>query len=117
MKKLIVLVGMLGSFALYAEQVERMPMQDYLPTEFDEMFEIKTDAYNKVVLDCWGFVKGVYFYRQDKISTQVYMEETECLEFNQFLADAKNQHQAVCLELDADAKFLEVTNKTPEECK
>jgi len=117
MKKLIVLVGIMGSFALQAEQIERMTMKDYLPTEFDEMFEIKTDLYKKVILDCQGFFKGVYFYRQDKISHQIYMEEEDCKDLNQYLVDAKNQHQAICFELDAEEKILEITDKSVSECK
>lgn len=117
MKKLIVLVGIVSSFALRAEQIERMAMKDYLPTEFDEMYEIKTDAYKKVILDCQGFFKGVYFYRENKISLQVYMEEDDCKTLNQYFTDAKKQHQEICLELDADAKYLDVTEKPAANCK
>ena len=119
MKKLIVLVGMSGALVTQAGVIVRAPVQDYLPTENYAMFEIKSNAsaFQKIILDCQGFNMGVYFYNNNKMQTQVHMDEPDCEEFHQFLTDANSQHQSVCLELDADAKFLEVTDKKEEDCK
>jgi hypothetical protein len=117
MKKLIVLVCVVGVFSASAGNVIRSSMMDYLPTENYAMFEIKTIKYQKLILDCQGFNMGMYFYNNDKVQTQIHMDEADCEDFNQFLTDANNQHQSVCLELDADAKRLEVTDKKIEDCK
>jgi hypothetical protein len=116
MKKLIILVGVIGVFSAKAAQVTRSSVEDYQTTENYAMFEIKTPAFQKVILDCQGFNMGVYFYQNDKIQTQIHMDEEDCLNFNQFLNASKVGHVPVCLELDAEAKYLEVTDKKAEDC-
>lgn len=117
MKKLMILVGIGGALTAQAGEVVRTPLQDYVLTENYAMFEIKTPKFQKVILDCQGFNMGVYFYNNSKIQTQVHMDEPDCEEFHQFLTESNDQHRAVCLELDADANFLEVTDKKEDDCK
>lgn len=116
MKKLIVFVGLLSSLTVSAESIIRMPMEDYLPTDNYAMFEIKTTHFQKVVLDCQGFIHGMYFYNNDKYERQIAMDEQDCDSLNKYLTTAKAEHQPVCLELDTDANSLEVSEKSTE-CK
>jgi hypothetical protein len=119
MKKLIILVGISWGISTQAGTIVRAPMLDYLPTENYAMFEIKSNMINfqKIILDCQGFNMGVYFYNKDKVQNQFHMDEQDCEGFHQFLTDSKNQHQSICLEIDANSKVLEVTDKKLEDCK
>ena len=116
MRKLIVLVGVLGTLAAHGEEIVLMPLLDYIPTENYAMFEIKTLHYQKVILDCQGFIHGLYFYHSDKYERQIPMDETDCENFHQFLSEANAEHRSVCLELHKDSNSLEVTDKT-DECR
>ena len=116
MKKLIILIGILGSFGVAADLVARMPMKDYLPTKYDFMYEIKTDKYDKITLDCQGFVKGLYFYWGGTLERQIVMEEELCDYTNEFLLKSKNDSNPVCLELNADENSILFSRKV-EECK
>jgi hypothetical protein len=117
MKKLIILVGLIGAFNANADAIIRSSISAYLPTENYAMFELKATKFQKVILDCQGFNMGVYFYKKDKTQNQIHMDEPECVEFAQFLEDAMKKHQAVCFELDADQNFLDVTDKNSKDCK
>lgn len=117
MKNMLILVGILGAFAVKAESVVNLPVLAYLPTQFELMHEIKTNQYEKVVLDCQGYVMGMYFYQNGKYERQIVMTEKSCLEFDKFLVDTQEQHQPVCLELDRDSNSLDVTDKDLDECK
>lgn len=119
MKKLIIFVGLMGAQIAQAGAITRMPVLDYLSTENYAMFEIKsnTPTYQKIILDCQGFNMGVYFYKNRKVETQVHLDEADCEDFHQFLSESNNQHRPVCLELDADARYIEVSDKKVEECK
>jgi hypothetical protein len=117
MKKLIVIVGLISFYGAHAGELVRTPIIDYLPTDNYAMFEIKTKLYQKVILDCQGFNMGVYFYKHNKIQNQIHMDESDCQNFHQFLTDSKAQNHLGCLEYDAEAKQLEVTDKKAKECK
>jgi hypothetical protein len=117
MKKLIIFVGLLSSFNVSAESILKMPMKDYLPTNNYAMFEIKTTHFQKVVLDCQGFIHGMYFYNNNKYERQIAMDEQDCNSLNEYLTLANSEHQPVCLELNTDANSLDVTEKSADDCK
>ena len=101
---------------MHAGAVVRLPVLDYLPTDNYAMFEIKTLHYQKVILDCQGFIHGLYFYNSDKYERQISMDEESCDSFHQFLTDAKTNHKPVCLELDTALNSVDVTDKSAD-CK
>jgi hypothetical protein len=97
-----------------AELISRMPVKDYVQTNFDFMYEIKTDNYQKIVLDCQGFIKGMRFYYNDQEERLIYMDEEVCDEANKFLSDSKVNGEPVCLELDADLNSILFSRKTTD---
>lgn len=117
MKKLIVLVGVLGAMAAQASSVVKMPLLDYQPTENYAMYEIKTLHYQKVVLDCQGFIHGMYFYNSDKYERQIAMDEQDCDSLHEYLLDAHDKNKPVCLELNKDFNSLEVSETPLPDCK
>lgn len=116
MKKLIILIGILASNGVFADLIAKMPMKDYVSTKFDYMYEIKTDNYDKIILDCQGFVKGLYFYWGGSLERQIVMEEELCDYTNEFLTKSKAEKNPVCLELNADENSI-VFSREVEKCK
>lgn len=57
MKKLLALTVLLSSFGAIAS-VERVLILDYVGTDSERMFEVKTNKYDKVILDCQSFIQG-----------------------------------------------------------
>jgi hypothetical protein len=115
MRKLSFLLGILGpiSFNLYSSELMRM--RDYKKTDFDYMYEVKVDAYSKVILDCQGFIKGMNFYQEKKLEQIVYMDEEECDQSNEFLKDSIENQRPVCIELDTDEHTILFSRKI-EDC-
>lgn len=114
MKKLIILIGLSVGMNAYAEPIFRMPVKDYVPTELEFMYELKTDNYDKVMLDCMGFIKGMRFYYNGAEERLVYMEEEVCDEVNNYLQTSKDNNEPVCLELDANENSILFSRKTTD---
>jgi hypothetical protein len=91
-----------------------MPMLDYTKTEFDYMYEVKTEAYQKIILDCQGFIMGMGFYYNDQMERKIYMDEETCQDVNQFLRDSKKNNEPVCLELNAETNSILFSRKTTD---
>lgn len=89
-------------------------MKDYVKTEFDYMFEVKTDKYEKVILDCQGFIMGMSFYYNGSLERKVYMDEDVCGEVNQFLSESKANSEPVCMELNVETNALVFSRKTTD---
>jgi hypothetical protein len=111
MKKLMVLVGIMVSFTLKAELVERALMEDYVPVaDRDFAFEVKTKKFDKVILDCGGFVGWMTFYRSEKIVHNVYMDTySDCPNMHDFLNGSKQDKKPVCLSVAGNS--LTVSNE------
>jgi hypothetical protein len=78
------------------------------------MYELKTDKYEKVILDCQGFIKGMRFYYNNQEERLVYMEEDTCDEVHAFLSDSKTNGDPVCLELNADKNSIVFSRETTD---
>ena len=111
MKKVIILVGLLAAFAVKAETVEKVLMEDYLPVEGrDFAFEIKTKKFDKVILDCGGFVGWMTFYRDGKIAHNIYLDTySDCPNMHDFLNGSKENKKPVCMQVEGNA--LTVSNR------
>lgn len=105
MKKVIVLVGLLIAFGVKAETVERVLMEDYIPVEGrDFAFEVKTQKFEKIILDCGGLAGWMTFYRDGKIAHNVYMDTYfDCPNMHEFLNGSKENKKPVCLQVDGNA--------------
>ena len=116
MKNLIVLVGIMGSMMAKADTFSRMPVEDYFKTNFDYMYEIKTAKYDKIILDCQGFIMGMSFYANNNSEAErkIYMDEELCDQVNQFLTDSKTNKEPVCLELNVEKNSIVFSRKTDE---
>ncbi len=119
MKKLIVLVGLFLAIGLHAEAAEKAMMDDYVPVEDREFaFEVKTKTFDKIILDCGGYVGWMSFYRDGKIAYNVYMDTySDCPHMHDYLSDSKEKKLPVCLQVEgpADKSSLTVSND-PSDC-
>lgn len=110
MKKMIILVGLLCTVSSSAIALDRVLMEDYLPVaDRDFAFEIKTSKFDKVILDCGGFAGWMTFYRDGKITNNVYMDTYfDCPNMHDFLNSSKEKKIPVCLQVEG--KDLIVSN-------
>jgi hypothetical protein len=119
MKSLIVLVGIMGSFGIMAN--ERIAMKEYKAVPgMDYAFELVTDQYQKVVLDCQGFAGGMRFYNHKKLKHEFYLDNYKaCPAMHEFIKKSTEDELPVCLDIEADPdtqkETLTVSNE--EDCQ
>lgn len=113
MKKMIILVGFLMSFGLKAETYERTLVESYSPVrDMDHSFEIKSDKFDKVILDCQSFVTGMSFYNNNKLVHGIYLDAySDCPNMHNFITESIADHQPVCLEIELESNTLTVSNE------
>ena len=116
---MIVLVGLLMSVSTVASagEIIKMPMQDYFATpEMDYVYEIKTNKFDKVLLDCQSFITGISFHNNGVQKSNVYLDMFMCEELIQYLSESKRDNLPVCIGLDDEAQEIYITRET-DECK
>lgn len=115
MKKMIILVGIVFSLSATAQSPEKVMMDDYLPVpDRDFAFEVKTKVFEKVVLDCGGFVGWMTFYRDGKIAHNVYLDTySDCPNMHDFLSSSHENKRPVCMQVEG--KSIMVSNE-PDDC-
>lgn len=91
-------------------------MLDYVGTDMDRMFEIKTSQYDKVILDCQSFIQGMTFYNKGEVVHNFYIDSYECEGAHDYLQSAKDQNIAICFEIE-DKQLNFVETLAPSECK
>lgn len=116
MKKLMILIGITLSLGAKADLIARMPVLDYSKTNYDYVWEIKTEKYQKVLLDCQGFIMGMSFYYNGQQERKVFMDDSTCQDVFTFIKDSKDNKEPVCMELNADQNSLVFSRKT-DDCK
>lgn len=95
---------MTATTTLKAESLEKTLMKDYVKTKMDYMFEIKTNKYEKVILDCQSFIQGLSFYNNKKVAHFFYLEPQDCQDLHLSLKDSKENKVPVCFEISEDTK-------------
>jgi hypothetical protein len=103
------------SFAL-PPPVIRAQMLNYLSTNRDSVFQILTNKFQYVVLDCASFITGITFTNDNLICFNFYLDETRCLELHHIFLDAMSSRKPICLEIITDEKLLLITAKNKMEC-
>lgn len=117
MKKMIVLIGLLMSMTAMADDIIKMPVQDFNPTpDMDYIYEIKTTKFDKVMLDCQSLVTGMTFSDKGQLKSNVYLDMFMCDELVTYLIESKKENLPVCIGLDAEYSELYITRETGDEC-
>ncbi len=116
MKKMISMIGLLVSMTVVASAGEliKMPMQDLVSTDMDYVFEVKTNKFDKVVLDCQSFITGMSFSNGGELKSNIYLDMFLCEEMVTFLQDSKRDQLPVCIGLDNEYGELVITRETDE---
>ncbi len=116
MKQLIILCTLLTATTTInagtlEKTLEKTLMKDYLKTKMDYMFEVKTNKYEKVILDCQSFIQGISFYNNKKVAHFFYLDPQDCQDLHFSLKDSKENKVPVCFEISEDTKVTgEKTN-------
>jgi len=118
MKKMIVLVGLLMSMTTANADTILAPMLDFTPNEeMGYVFDIKTDKFKNVTLDCQSFITGIIFEEMDGKKYDFYLDMFQCEEAYNFFSSSKRENIPVCIGVDKDQNELFVTNDEAEFCK
>jgi hypothetical protein len=80
----------------------------------DRMFEIKTNNYDKVILDCQSYKFGLKFYRHFMLVRDYYLDADQCEDLHSFLTAAKEQKFGICFVIDGDG--LDIRESNPSDC-
>lgn len=116
MKKLIVLIGIVSSYSAnaFSSELIKMPMQDLVSTELDYVFEIKTNKFDKVILDCQSFITGMSFSDKGQMKSNIYLDMFLCEEMVNFLQESKSENLPVCIGLDQENEELVISREVDE---
>jgi hypothetical protein len=111
------MIGLLMSMTVVvsAGEIIKMPMQDLISTDMDYVFEIKTNKFDKVVLDCQSFITGMSFSNGGVMKSDVYLDMFMCEEMVMFLQESKRDNLPVCIGLDGEYNELTISREV-EEC-
>jgi hypothetical protein len=86
-------------------------VDDFIDTEFEAMFEIKSAEHEKVILDCQSFFAGINIYNQSGILYNQTMDHGQCYELTSFIKTSMQQNRPVCIEIDSKGNSLIVSRK------
>ena len=114
MKIFICSLFVLISTSLHADPIEKSFMLDYVGTDMDRMFEIKTSKYDKVILDCQTYINGLNFYRNSILVRNYYLDVEQCEDIHSYLTAAKEQIVGICFVIDGGS--LEILESDPSDC-
>lgn len=94
---------LLFSFTIQSAEVRVTHMQ--LVPEYDTRYNLTTNLEQKVVLDCQSFIQGL-FLGESGVEQTVMLEEWECAELGERMADSHRLKRSHCLDLDVDRLTL-----------
>lgn len=119
MKKLIVLIGILGAFSASAENYQRMQVTALTPVEnMYAAFEIKSSKYEKIVLDCQSFVHNMSFYVNKKVTREIRMVNyNDCESVYDFINQSLQDKKAVCMEIEKKSSTVNLSNDEAADCQ
>lgn len=107
----------LVTFKVSAEPLEfvKTNVNGYVKTDLDMAFEIKTDKFEKVVLDCQSFFKEISFNFQGAV-TIVPLDEETCVQIHEFIVNGREDGDPVCLGLNMQNSDLYFSYEGPDLC-
>lgn len=114
MKKMIVLVGLFISMNAFSSDIIKMPMNDFVGTDMDAVFEYKTNKFDKVLLDCQSLRMGMSFTKNGVTESDIYLNEKMCTAMFDFFFESKQENLPVCVGLDMDNNEILITRETDE---
>lgn len=92
-------------------------MNDFISTDRDYVYEIKTEKFDKAILDCSSFITGLVFYNKDKEIYNFYLDGNECQDMYNFLFDSKIFKKPVCFEIEKEQKLLTISRANKTDCQ
>jgi hypothetical protein len=113
---LLLIINLLNINAGNASTINTF-MIDLLPTPRDYVYEVQTDKFEKVILDCSSFITGLVFYNNNKEEYNFYLNGYECQEMYNFLFDSITSKKAVCFEIEHQKNQLTISRKNKMECQ
>ncbi len=118
MKNVISMIGLLVSLTVVASagEVQKMSMLDFLSTDMDYVFEVKTTKFDKVILDCQSFITGMSFSNGGVEKSNIFLDIYECGEVMTYLEESKRDNLPVCLGLDSKNSEIMISRDDVDTC-
>jgi len=91
-----------------------IPVDDYVQTDFERMFEIKSTEQHKVILDCQSFFAGLNIYNEQGLAYNHNIDHGQCFEIHNFLQDSAENSLPVCIEVFPKEDRLFISRKTKD---
>ncbi|MFG1500825.1 hypothetical protein ABMA70_11525 [Halobacteriovorax sp. XZX-3] len=116
MNKIILatLLSMLSWSAFSA--VKTIDVEAYFKTDMDFMFSIKNKNYDKVILDCQGFINGLNLYSTRGHDIFTLPGYGHCMAIHNEIIKNINDEKSSCLVLnDKEGQILVLDSKCPEQ--
>lgn len=106
-KTIGLLLLMASSLSIFA-QTAKVNVEDYLSTDMEFIFEIQSHEYNKVILDCQGFINNVNLEFQDGSKQLMVLDIGECEDIHSKIVTGLQKDAGACLKLDFDRRAYRV---------
>lgn len=109
MSKLIKLfLVLLITTASFGQSV-KIDVQEYLQTDMEFIFEIKSSDYKKVIVDCQGFINNVNIELENGYKDILVLDIGECEDIHEKIVTNLSKEDSSCLKIDFEKRWYDVT--------
>ena len=102
------------TFSCFANDILKLNVDKYLQTDLDYMFEIQSQGYSSIIVDCQSFLNAVKVERDDGATIAFYLDYGQCEDIHWKIIEAKKETNQACLTLDFTDNLYDISN---ENCK
>ncbi|EPZ49798.1 hypothetical protein M902_0454 [Bacteriovorax sp. BAL6_X] len=96
--------------------VKTIEVEAYFKTDMDFMFSIKNKRYDKVILDCQGFINGLNLYSSRGHDIFTLPGYGHCMAIhNEIIKNIKNEKKSCLVLNDKEGQIVVLDNKCPEQ--
>ena len=111
MRKIIGLIMTILSAQVICASPLHIQVEEYLPTDMDFIFEISNENFDKVTLDCQGFINSVGLQGHNGEKEMMVLDIGECEDIHAGIVRGLQNDRPVCLSLDLDYRAYRVSEQ------
>ncbi len=86
-------------------------VEKYLSTDMDFIFEIENEYFDKVKLDCQGFINGVYMKHHNGHEQTLVLDIGECEDIHRKIVTNIRNSKSSCLFVDLERRKYSLTSQ------
>lgn len=92
-------------------QILKIDVESYLRTDMDFMFSIKNKAYDKIILDCQGFINGLNLYSSRGHDIFTIPGYGECIAIHETIVKNIENKKKSCLAINDEQGAIVVLDR------